>query len=103
MPDQIRIDDEDIPRLYLPDLTLKDLINTAYHPLRRASPGNILMTQHILDSLGRLFAIGGDEARRILKNYADLIVEGTNNTGCMQVDKDFIADHHKSLFLSKAP
>jgi len=101
LPDQIRLDDNDNPRLYLPDLTLNDLINTAYHPIRRAAMSNILMTKHILDSLGRLYVIGSKEAREVLKYHADLIVEGTQKTACMQVDKDYIDDHYKALFSPK--
>ncbi|MGJ8528749.1 DUF2254 domain-containing protein [Maritalea sp.] len=98
MRDQYRADEDKVPRLFLPDLTLIDLIDVTFHPLRRAASSNILMAKHILNALGRLYIVGDEEACEIIKKHADLIVENVKKTEIMQTDIDFISKLHKKLF-----
>lgn len=96
--DHIRSDTDKISRLYLPGMSLKDLINAAFHPLRRASAENVLMTKHILGALGRLNEIGDDDARAILRTHADLVATGAKNAGFLKEDLDFVLARHKKFF-----
>ncbi|PIB24099.1 hypothetical protein BFP76_02325 [Amylibacter kogurei] len=88
--EHIRGDGDGIARLHLPGMTLRDLINTAFHPLRRAAAGNVLMTKHILDALGRLYHLGDDDARDILKTHIDLMIESAKQKTLLDADMDFI-------------
>ena len=96
--DHFRADEKNIPRVYLPGMTLKDLLNNAFHPLRRASAGNILMTKHLLDALGRLFVLGDEEACRLIKDHAETVVEGVKGTNALKSDIEFVHKHYQKLF-----
>jgi len=96
--DHIRSDDDSIPRLYLPGMTLKDLINSVFHPFRRAAADNVLMTKHLLDALGRLHAIGDDEACELIKHHADTVIAGIKKEGLLKADLDFLLLHYKKAF-----
>ncbi len=89
--DHVRADDDGVPRLLVPGLTLEDLINTAFHPLRRASSNNVLMTKHIVDALGRLLEIAESDAREILIGHLDLVLKGSKAANLLKVDTEFLA------------
>lgn len=89
--DHIRVDDEDRPRLRVPGLTLEDLINAAFHPLRRAASQNLLMLQHLGDALMRLHEIARPaDTRRLLRDHAGLLVDSFAATGPLAADLEFL-------------
>ena len=61
------------------------------------STGNVLMTKHILDALGRLHAIGDDDAREILEFHMDRVMEGAEKAGLLEVDLDFLKSRRESV------
>ncbi|MEM8750648.1 MAG: DUF2254 domain-containing protein [Pseudomonadota bacterium] len=91
--DHIRADDGKIPRLRIPGVTLEDVIDAAFNPLRRAAAGNVLMTKHIIDALARLNQIGDDAACKLLSHHADLIMEGSRSHGLLKADLDFLEQY----------
>ncbi|MFD0916488.1 DUF2254 domain-containing protein [Pseudahrensia aquimaris] len=95
--DQIRTDEDDTPRLRVPGLTINDLINASFHPLRRASKGNVLMSKHILQALGRLSQIAEGGAREVLNEHADLVIQGAKNADLQKADLDFLEGRRKAL------
>lgn len=98
--DHIRSDSDRVPRVYLPGMTLEDLLNAAFHPLRRASSANVLMTKHILDALSRLYNIGDTDACELIKQHADLVVAGAEQSGLLESDLKFVQMRRKELFQS---
>jgi uncharacterized membrane protein len=95
--DHVRADEDGIPRLLVPGLTLEDLINTAFHPLRRAAKNNVLMIKHIIDALGRLLEIAEPEAREVLTQHLRLILESSKDANLLKNDVDFIANRCKAF------
>ncbi|MCW2306615.1 DUF2254 domain-containing protein [Rhodobium gokarnense] len=66
-------DREGNARVVLPGLGLKELVGSAFHPIRRAAGANILMAQSLAYSLARLHHAGGEEMRSIVENHLSLL------------------------------
>lgn len=68
-------DEDGRARLRLDGMTLEDLTGGALHPLRRAATGNLLMAGHIAKALVRLHKVAAEEARPLLRDHAELLLE----------------------------
>ncbi|SOE18661.1 uncharacterized membrane protein [Hoeflea halophila] len=71
----VRCDEDGVPRLVVPGLSLEDLLNLTLHPLRQAARGNILMLDHIGVVLNSLYSIAGDDARELIVSHGRALIE----------------------------
>ncbi|MBO6638123.1 MAG: DUF2254 domain-containing protein [Roseitalea sp.] len=85
-------DRDGIVRVSIPGLTVEDIVNTAFHPLRRAAAGNLLMLQNIADALIRLHDIADEEVEPIFEHHADLLMASFERTDPMDADRDFLTE-----------
>lgn len=77
--------------MHIPGLTLDDLLNAAFHPLRRAASDNLLMLQHVADALKRLHGIAADEdTKRLMCDHAVLLLETYQATRPIRFDLEFL-------------
>ncbi|WP_340149386.1 DUF2254 domain-containing protein [uncultured Sneathiella sp.] len=82
----IHKDEEGHIRLMVPQLSIGNLINQAFHPLRQASGGNILMAICIARAYARLCATCGKEVQDILKDHALLLIREIEKGGHLPED-----------------
>ncbi|CAJ1391577.1 unnamed protein product [Effrenium voratum] len=85
-------DGDGVVRVSIPGLTVEDIVNTAFHPLRRAAAGNLLMVQNIADALMRLHDIADDEVGPIFERHAMLLMASFERTDPLDADRDFLAN-----------
>lgn len=83
-------DKNGVMRVEMPGLSLEDLLNSAFHPLRRAASGNMLMTQHIADALARLNEIGNQRARELISTHGALLLSSAKASNPLDADYDFV-------------
>ncbi len=84
-PEVLR-DPDGRPRVILPGATFPMLLNTAYHPLRRAAAGNGLMTEGLARGLRRLHSVASANARRTVEEHAGLLLRQMEHAGHMPED-----------------
>ncbi|MCI5074859.1 DUF2254 domain-containing protein [Oricola sp.] len=85
------VSDEDaVVRVEIPGLSLKDMLNTAFHPLRQAASGNMLMMIHIADALARLHEIGNQKARTLISSHGELLLASCRASGPLDEDYAFL-------------
>ena len=74
-PSPLSRDDADEPRVWLETARIDLLLDTAYHPLRRESAGNVTMILRLVASLRRLALVSRPEYRPHLARHVRLIAE----------------------------
>ena len=79
-------DREGTLRIEMPGLSLEDMLDTAFHPLRRAAAGNMLMMEHIARALARLREIGNPKARKLISSHARLLLDSAKAAGPLDPD-----------------
>jgi uncharacterized membrane protein len=85
------VSDEDaVVRVEIPGLSLDDMLNTAFHPLRQAAAGNMLMMQHIADALTRLHEIGNQRAQALISSHGTLLLASCKASGPLDEDYAFL-------------
>lgn len=83
-------DDNGSVRVAMPGLSLQDMLDSAFHPLRRAASGNMLMTQHIADALARLHEIGNQTARELISTHGALLLASAKASSPLDADYAFL-------------
>lgn len=86
LPSYHRCDDDGTPRLVVPGLSLKSMIGTGFHPLRRASRDNILMARAVAKALERLSKIASKDSLPLLKEHAKLLKSELEKAGHRKED-----------------
>ena len=66
------------------------MLNTAFHPLRQAAAGNMLMMQHIADALTRLHEIGNQRAQALISSHGTLLLASCRASGPLDEDYAFL-------------
>jgi len=69
----IYLDDDGIARVTATVLTVDEIVDTAFHPIRRNAAGNILVSCAMIDAIRRLIAVSDAEHVPMLRHHADLI------------------------------
>jgi len=87
-----RNDEDGELRLAIPGLSLKSMIGTAFHPLRRASRDNILMARSVAKALSRLATVATDKSLPILREHAKLLESELKKAGLREEDIDTVRD-----------
>lgn len=67
-------DDDGTLRVIVPGLSLEELLNAAFHPLRQCASGNLLMLRHLADALARLHDVGNERARKLIETHGRLLL-----------------------------
>ncbi|WP_339630470.1 DUF2254 domain-containing protein [uncultured Sneathiella sp.] len=88
----IHKDEEGYIRLMVPQLSIGNLINQAFHPLRQASGNNILMAICIARAYARLCATCGKEVQGILKDHALLLIREVEKAGHLPEDIESVIE-----------
>lgn len=87
----VLLDRDDVPRLRVPGLTLPELIDAAFHPLRRAASDNLLMLLHLADALMRLHEIAdGDDTKRLLREHGRILIASYEAEQPLQADLEIL-------------
>ncbi|WP_347311437.1 DUF2254 domain-containing protein [Defluviimonas sp. SAOS-178_SWC] len=73
-------------RVILPGASIEELLDEAYHPLRRAAASNILMAEGLARAYQRLFASGHAGTRRALREHARLLLADLARVGHAETD-----------------
>ena len=87
-----RNDEDGELRLAIPGLSLKSMIGTAFHPLRRASRDNILMARSVAKALSRLATVATDKSLPVLREHAKLLESELKKAGLREEDIDTVRD-----------
>lgn len=77
-------------RIYLPHQGVVDIIDIAFHPLRRASTDNILMAQTLARAYSRIYALNSSEMQKRVKSHAKLLLEEISQGRHLDVDIDSV-------------
>ena len=72
---EVLTDAEGHARVILPGVGLRNVFGLAFHPLRRAAGGNVLMAQGLARAYGRLYESGGETARAVMEDHARLLLD----------------------------
>ena len=88
----IHKDDEGNIRLMVPQLSIGNLINQAFHPLRQASSGNILMAICIARAYARLCATCGKGVQNLLTEHALLLIREVEKSNHLPEDIDSVIE-----------
>lgn len=87
------VDETGAPRLIVPGLSAKQLIGQAYHPLRRAGAGSILMSQALARAFGRLHAAAEHAAdREMIAGHAALLLESLETEAHLPSDLESVVE-----------
>lgn len=81
-------DAEGTLRVEMPGLSLEAMLDTAFHPLRQAAAGNMLMMKHIAQALARLREIGNPKARALISSHARLLLDSAKAAAPLDADYD---------------
>lgn len=79
-------DREGTLRVEMPGLSLEAIFDTAFHPLRQAGAGNMLMMKHLAHALVRLREIGNSEARELISSHARLLLDSAKANAPLEAD-----------------
>lgn len=77
-------------RVRIPGLSLQELLDGVFHPVRQASSGNLLMIQHLADALARLYDVGNETARPLIEDHGRLLLATCKASGPLPEDYAFI-------------
>ncbi|PTW62930.1 putative membrane protein [Breoghania corrubedonensis] len=91
-PSPLARDEKDHPRVWLETAMIDQLLNSAYHPLRRESAGNITVILRLVASLHRLALVSRPEYRDFLSYHVRLIAEDMGAAGGNAVDRDEVLE-----------
>lgn len=93
LPVYRRSDDKDHLRLVIPGLSLQAMLDTAFHPLRRASRDNIMMATAVALALERLATVGNDRALQMVRHHARLLMQTLERAGHGKEDLAMVRQH----------
>ncbi|MCC3305541.1 DUF2254 domain-containing protein [Sneathiella sp. HT1-7] len=88
----IHKDEEGNIRLMIPQLSIGNLINQAFHPLRQASGGNILMAICIARAYARLCATCGKGVQNLLTEHALLLIREVEKSNQLPEDIESVVE-----------
>ncbi len=83
------VDSDGTVRVEMRGLGLENMLDSAFHPLRRASADNMLMMEHLAQALSRLHEIGNQTARELISSHAELLLKSAKSSN--PLDSDFAA------------
>ena len=93
LPTYRRCDEDEKLRLVIPGLSLQAMMDTAFHPLRRASRDNIMMASAVALALDRLAAIAADDALPLIHAHAELLMKTLELANHSEEDLDLVRRH----------
>ncbi|MZR32038.1 DUF2254 domain-containing protein [Sneathiella litorea] len=88
----VRKDEEGNIRLLVQELSLANLINQAFHPLRQASGSNILMAICLARVYSRLCATCGKNVQDLLTKHALLLIREVEKTDHLPEDIESVVE-----------
>ncbi|MAY62228.1 MAG: hypothetical protein CML29_08445 [Rhizobiales bacterium] len=93
LPTYRRCDEDENLRLVIPGLSLQAMMDTAFHPLRRASRDNIMMASAVALALDRLAAIAADDALPLIHAHSELLIKTLELAKHPEEDLDLVRRH----------
>ncbi|MBW3097289.1 DUF2254 domain-containing protein [Pseudohoeflea coraliihabitans] len=93
LPTYRRCDDEGKLRLVVPGLSLQSMLDTAFHPLRRASRNNVMMAISVAQALERLANVGTEETRALVQVHEKLLMKTLEDAGHHEEDLAQVRAH----------
>ncbi len=97
LPTYRRCDEDEELRLVIPGLSLQSMVDTAFHPLRRASRDNIMMASSVALALKRLANIATDSVRPLLRTHSELLMKTLEMEDHPEEDLDLVRRHLPSF------
>ncbi len=80
------VNDDGVVRVILANESLKEMFGGAFHPLRRASRSNILMSQSLARVYSRLFLSGSKNVKDIMRKHATLLMRDIQESDFLEED-----------------
>ena len=93
LPTYRRCDEDEKLRLVIPGLSVQSMMDTAFHPLRRASRDNIMMASSVALSLDRLAAIASERTEPLIRKHAELLMKTLELAQHPEEDLDLVRRH----------
>jgi|GEM_PF-1575659 len=85
-------DESGAVRLIVPGLSARNLIGQAFHPLRRAGAGSVLLSQALARAYSRLYAAGGDDARAAVEEHVGLLLRQMAKHDMLEEDLESVLE-----------
>ena len=83
-------DEDGHVRVIMPSVALKRWTGAAFHPLRRASSGNILMAQGLARAYSRLYLAGEADMKALMKDHVGLLMADLDRGDWLADDVDSV-------------
>ena len=84
------LDDDGRARLVVPETSTCNLVRQAFHPIRRASAGNLIMVQALARAYSRLHHNGNREVRDEILTQIKMMMDDVERTTHHQEDTDSV-------------
>lgn len=85
-PAPLYLDEDGVARVTATVLSVEEIVDTAFHPIRRNAAGNMLVSCAMIDAIRRMIAVSDEEHVPMLRHHVDLI--GRNALPEMATDAD---------------
>lgn len=79
-------------RLIFPPLSVTELMGMAFHPLRQAANGNIIVYQAMATAFARLHAVSNKANKSAIEKHVKLLMKSMNNSGHLDADIDSVLE-----------
>ncbi|MGR3571399.1 DUF2254 domain-containing protein [Brevirhabdus sp.] len=96
-------DAQGTPRVYLPGLSVADLIETVFGPIRNTLGSNFLMATSVARSLRRLDELAHEKVRSLLKQEADLLMRQVNQGSFLRTEIEEVRSLLGGLYPADEP
>ncbi|MBD8876611.1 DUF2254 domain-containing protein [Roseibium polysiphoniae] len=90
-PTAIIRDKQDTPRVWLSILSVSDILDAALNPLRQASCGNVLVSERLIQALGRMALVCLPRHKSILQKHLRRIASDARQKLISHADREEIA------------
>lgn len=88
--DHVRADDAGIVRLCKPGLSVSEMIDAAFDPLRRAAATNVLMLANLAAALERLHEVAAPDTKGLLEDHGRKLLETFGATNPLETDLNYL-------------
>lgn len=88
----VRADEDENPRLHIRGLSIRMLVGSVLHPLRRASTDNILMAQRLAGVISSLHRIACEDGADVLEKHAQMLLETLAQSEHLKNDIDSVIE-----------
>jgi len=85
------LDEDGVARVTADALSATQIVNTAFHPIRRNAAGNMLVSCAMLDAIRRMVEVSDDVHLPLLRHHADLVSRSALGPDALDEDREYLA------------